>query len=175
MTEARTPVVFIHGLWLHASSWQPWVDLFNDSGYDADAVADHGIDEIAEHYATYMATLPSRRIVIGHSFGGLLAEKLLGDGQAIAGVGIDATPIKGVLPLPISALRVAFVALKNPGNIDAAVSLTKEQFRYGFGNAISDDESDELFDKWPIPSPGRPLFQAATANFNPHAQTKVDT
>ena len=119
MTEARTPVVFIHGLWLHASWWQPWVDLFNDSGYDAsaprwpgdsdnveatranpDAVADHGIDEIAEHYATFMATLPSRRIVIWHSFGGLFAEKLLGDGHAIAGVGIGAALIKGVLPLP---------------------------------------------------------------------------
>jgi pimeloyl-ACP methyl ester carboxylesterase len=140
--------VFIHGLWLHARSWQPWVDLFNGSGTDAsapgwpgdfdtveatranaDAVADHGIDEIAERYATFMATLPSRPIVIGHSFGGLLAEKLLGDGHAIAGVGIDAAPIKGVLPLPISALRVGFVALKKPGNIDAAVSLTKEQFR----------------------------------------------
>ena len=184
--------MFIHGLWLHASSWQPWLDLFNESGYDAsapgwpgdsdtveatradaNAVADHGIDEIAEHYATYMATLPSRPIVIGHSFGGLLAEKLLGDDHAIAGVGIDAAPIKGVLPLPISALRVAFVALKNPGNIDAAVSLTKEQ-RYGFGNGITEDESDDLFDIWAIPSPGRPLFQAASANFNPHAQTKVD-
>jgi pimeloyl-ACP methyl ester carboxylesterase len=106
MTEVRTPVVFIHGLWLHASSWQPWVDLFNGSGYDAsapgwpgdsdtvaatranaDAVADHGIDEIAEHYGTFMATLPSRPIVIGHSFGGLLAEKLLGDRRAIAGLG----------------------------------------------------------------------------------------
>jgi pimeloyl-ACP methyl ester carboxylesterase len=194
MTEVRTRVVFIHGLWLHASSWQPWVELFNDNGYDAsapgwpgdsdtvaatrtnpDAVANYGIDEVAAHYIRYMATLPSRPVVVGHSFGGLLAEKLLGDGHAIAGIGIDAAPIKGVLPLPISALRVAFVALKNPGNIDAAVSLTNEQFRYGFGNGISEEESDELFDKWTIPSPGRPLFQAASANFNPHAQTKVDT
>ena len=194
MTETRTPVVFIHGLWLHSSSWQPWVDLFNENGYDAtapgwpgdgetveqtraypDAVADYGINAIAEHYATYMSTLASKPIVIGHSFGGLLAEKLLGDDQAIAAVGIDAAPIKGVLPLPISALRVAFVALRNPGNIDAAVSLTPEQFRYGFGNGISEEESDELYAAWTIPSPGRPLFQAAAANVNPHAQTKVET
>jgi pimeloyl-ACP methyl ester carboxylesterase len=194
MSEIRTPVVFIHGLWLHSSSWQPWVDLFNENGYvatapgwpgdgdsvaetraNADAVANYGIDAIAEHYATYMAKLPSKPIVIGHSFGGLLVEKLLGDDQAIAGVGIDAAPIKGVLPLPISALRVAFVALRNPGNIDAAISLTPEQFRYGFGNGISEEESAELYANWTIPSPGRPLFQAASANLNPHAQTKVET
>jgi hypothetical protein len=102
-------------------------------------------------------------------------ERLLGEDRAVAGVAIDAAPIKGVLPLPLSALRVAFAALKNPGNIDAAISLTKEQFRYGFGNAIDEDESAALFDRWTIPSPARPLFQAAGANVNPHAATKVDT
>jgi pimeloyl-ACP methyl ester carboxylesterase len=192
--SAPTPVVFIHGLWLHASSWQPWLDLFNERGYDATApgwpgdgdtveetranptaVANFGVDEIAEHYATYISKLPAEPILVGHSFGGLLVEKLLGDGHAAAGVAIDAAPIKGVLPLPISALRVAFVALRNPGNIDAAVSLTKEQFHFGFGNGIGADESGELFDKWTIPSPARPLFQAAAANLNPHADTKVDT
>ena len=155
MPSTPTPVVFIHGLWLHASSWQPWVDLFNERGYaaiapgwpgdadtveatraNADAVADHGVDEVAEHYAKLIVDLPAKPILVGHSFGGLLVERLLGDGHGVAGVAIDAAPIKGVLPLPISALRVAFVALKNPGNIDAAVSLTKEQFRYGFGNGI---------------------------------------
>ena len=194
MTDAvRTPVVFIHGLWLHSSSWQPWVDLFNRSGYDAsaldwpgdgatveearanpDAVADVGVDEITDHYAKAIASLPARPIVIGHSFGGLIVEKLLGEGFAAAGVAIDAAPIKGVLPVPLSALRVAFPALKNPGNIDAAVSLTQEQFHYGFGNALTPEESAELYEKWTIPSPARPLFQAATANFNPHAETKVE-
>jgi alpha-beta hydrolase superfamily lysophospholipase len=191
--SARIPVVFIHGLWVHSSAWQPWVDLFNESGYDAiapgwpgdgetveatranpDAVADHGVDEITHHYAKLIADLPAKPIVIGHSFGGLIVEKLLGDGDAAAGVAIDAAPIKGVLPLPISALRVAFAALKNPGNIDAAVSLTPEQFHYGFGNALTPEESAELYERWTIPSPARPLFQAASANFNPHAQTKVD-
>ena len=194
MADTPIPVVFIHGLWLHASSWQPWVDLFNERGYAAvapgwpgdadtveatranpDAVADKGVDEVAEHYAKLIVDLPGKPILIGHSFGGLLVEKLLGEGHGIAGVAIDAAPIKGVLPLPISALRVAFVALKNPGNIDAAVSLTKEQFRYGFGNGIDEAESDELYDRWTIPSPARPLFQAAGANVNPHAATKVDT
>jgi alpha-beta hydrolase superfamily lysophospholipase len=191
--SARTPVVFIHGLWIHASAWQPWVDLFNESGYDAraygwpgdsdtveatranaDAVADHGVDEITQHYVKHIADLPALPIVIGHSFGGLIVEKLLGDGHAAAGVAIDAAPIKGVLPLPISALRVAFAALNNPGNIDAAVSLTQQQFHYAFGNALTPEESADLYERWTIPSPARPLFQAATANFNPHAQTKVE-
>ncbi|MDQ1604331.1 MAG: hypothetical protein QOE01_2176 [Actinomycetota bacterium] len=190
----RTPVVFIHGLWLHSSSWAPWVDLFNASGYDAmapgwpgdgdtvgdtranpDAVADVGVDEVTDHYAKVMASLPAKPIVIGHSFGGLIVEKLLGEGHAAAGVAIDAAPIKGVLPLPISALRVAFAVLRNPGNIDAAISLTPEQFHYGFGNAITEAESAELYGKWTIPSPARPLFQAATANINPHAETRVAT
>ncbi len=188
-----TPVVFIHGLWVHSSAWQPWIDLFNESGYSAtapgwpgdadtveaaranpDTVANVGVDDVTDHYAKVIARLPAKPIVIGHSFGGLIVEKLLGDGHAAAGVAIDAAPIKGVLPVPISALRVAFAALKNPGNIDEAVSLTLEQFHYGFGNALTEEESAELYERWAIPSPARPLFQAASANFNPHAETKVD-
>jgi len=143
---------------------------------NADAVAVHGIDEIADHYATYMATQPSRPIVIGHSFGGLLADKLLGDGHAIAGVGIDAAPIKGVLPLPISALRVAFVALKNPGNIDAAVSLTKKAVPLRLRQRNQRGRLRRAFDKWAIPSPGRPYsvgqrqLQPARADQGRHQQ-----
>ena len=191
---SRTPVIFIHGLWLHASSWQPWVDLFNEAGYDAmapgwpgdaetveaaratpDAVANFGVDDVTVHYEKVITGLSAKPILVGHSFGGLIVERLVGEDLAAAGVAIDAAPIKGVLPLPISALRVAFPALRNPGNIDAAVSLTGEQFHYAFGNAITPEESAELFERWTIPSPARPLFQAATANFNPHSQTKVET
>ena len=187
------PVMFIHGLWLHSTSWQPWIDLFTAKGYDAsapgwpgdaatvaearahpEAVANVGVSVITDHYAKSMAGLSTSPIVIGHSFGGLIAEKLLSEGHAVAAVAIDAAPIKGVLPIPISALRASLPVLRNPGNIDAAVSLTKEQFRYAFGNAIPEAESNELFDRWTIPSPARPLFQAATANLNPNAQTKVD-
>lgn len=189
----HAPVVFVHGLWLHGSSWQPWVDHFREAGYDAsapgwpgdgdtveatranpDAVANHGVDEITDHYAEIIAGLPEKPIVIGHSFGGLIVEKLLGEGHAAAGVAIDAAPIKGVLPLPISSLRAAFPVLHNPGNLDAAVSLTPEQFEYAFGNALTPEESAELYERWTIPSPARPLFQAATANFNPKSETTVD-
>jgi len=189
----KAPVVFVHGLWLHSSSWQPWIDHFKKAGYDAtapgwpgeadtveatranaDAVADHGVDDVAGHYAEVIGSLPAKPIVIGHSFGGLIVEKLLGEGHAAAGVAIDPAPIKGVLPLPISALRASFPALHNPGNIDAAVSLTPQQFEYAFGNALTPEESAELYERWTIPSPARPLFQAAAANFNPHSQTKVE-
>lgn len=189
-----TPVVFIHGLWLHSTSWQPWVDLFREAGYDPiapewpggpdtvaearanpDAVAPYGVEAVANHYAEIIAGLPEKPVVIGHSFGGLLAQNLAGRGLTAAAVAIDPAPIKGVLALPVSALRVASIALKNPANRNKAVSLTAEQFRYGFGNALSIEESNELFEKWAIPSPGRPLFEAALANFNPNAPTKINT
>lgn len=187
------PVVFVHGLWLHSNSWQPWVDRFSEAGYpasapgwpgdgytvettraNADAVADRGVEEITYHYAEVISELPEKPIVIGHSFGGLIAEKLLGDGLAAAGVAIDAAPIKGVLPLPISSLRAAFPVLHNPGNLNAAVSLTPEQFHYAFGNTLTVEESAELYERWTIPSPARPLFQAATASLNPRSETRVN-
>jgi non-heme chloroperoxidase len=191
---AGTPVVFVHGLWLHADSWGPWIDLFKEQGYapsapgwpgdsatvadtrkNADKVARHGIEQVVEHYVRAIDTLGAKPIVIGHSFGGLIVQRLLGEGHAAGGVAIDPAPIKGIFYLPPSALRVASIALKSPGNRDKAVSLTREQFRYGFGNAISEEESNELFDQWAIPSPGKPLFEAAFANFAPGSPAKVDT
>ncbi|MBU2667135.1 alpha/beta fold hydrolase [Actinoplanes bogorensis] len=190
----RKPVIFIHGLWLHASSWQPWVELFAERGYepaapgwpgdagtveetraDPDALAGHGIDDVVAHFAGIFESLPVKPIVIGHSFGGMIAQKLLGLDLADAAVAIDAAQIKGVLPLPLSTLRSGFPVLGNPANSGRAVSLTAEQFRYAFGNAISEAESQELYDRWSIPAPGKPLFEAAAANFNPHSPAKVDT
>src|SRR6478752_3849186 len=193
MTPANTPVIFVHGLWLHATSWDPWVDLFREAGYapqapgwpgDSDTaeetrrqperVAGKGIDDAVAHYAQIIRGLDAPPIVIGHSFGGLIVQRLLGQDLAAAAVAIDPAPIKGVLVLPPSALRVASVALRNPGNRNKAVSLTKEQFRYGFGNAISQAESDELYDKWAIPSPGKPLFEAASANLSRRSPAKIN-
>jgi alpha-beta hydrolase superfamily lysophospholipase len=194
MSQPGGPVLFVHGLWLHPTSWGPWEDFFRDAGHtpvapgwpgvadtveetrrNPDSVAGKGIEDVVQHYARIIRDLESPPIVIGHSFGGLIAQRLLGQSLAGAAVAIDAAPIKGVLPLPISALRAAFPALSNPANRNRAVSLTAEQFRYAFGNAVSQDESDELYERWTIPAPGKPLFQAAAANFSPHAETKVDT
>ncbi|HEU5386676.1 MAG TPA: alpha/beta hydrolase [Streptosporangiaceae bacterium] len=190
----RTPVVFIHGLWLHATSWAPWAELFSEAGYDPiapgwpgdpdtveaaranpDALADHGIDDVTRHYQAIIDTLPSRPILIGHSFGGMIAEKLLGLDYGAAAIGIDAAQIKGVLPLPLSALHATLPVFKNPANKHKAVSLTAEQFRFSFGNAVSPEESDALFERWTIPAPGKPLFEAAAANVSLHSPAKVNT
>jgi non-heme chloroperoxidase len=188
------PVIFIHGLWLHSTSWTPWVDLFQTAGYEASApgwpgdsatvdetrnnsklVAGHGINDVVDHYAKALAALSTKPIAIGHSFGGIMAQRLLGQDLVAAAVGIDAAPIKGVLRLPPSSLRVASVALRNPLNRRRAVSLTPKQFRYGFGNTLSESESGELYDRWTIPSPGRPLFEAAAANLSPRSPAGVNT
>jgi pimeloyl-ACP methyl ester carboxylesterase len=184
----------VHGLWLHADSCEAWLDVFRERGYDASAlgwpgdsatvadtranttaVAGHGIQDVVEHYTAAIGELPTKPIVIGHSFGGLIAQRLLGENNAAAAVAIDPAPMKGVLFLPLSALRVAGVALRNPANRNGAVSLNAGLFRYGFGNAIPQTESDELFERWTIPSPGKPLFEAASANLMPHSPTSVAT
>jgi alpha-beta hydrolase superfamily lysophospholipase len=194
MSAPRTPVVFIHGLWLHASSWQPWVDLFEAAGYaplapgwpgipetveearaHPELIADHGIEDVTLHYSGIIADLPEAPILIGHSFGGMIAEKILGLGHAAAAIGIDAAQIKGVLPLPLSALHSTLPVFKNPANIHRAVSLSAAQFRFSFGNAVSAEESDALWERWNIPAPGKPLFEAAAANFSLHSPAAVNT
>lgn len=194
MSAPPRPAVFIHGLWLHSTSWNPWLELFREAGYapiapgwpnepdtveearrHPDLVANIGIDDATSHYAKIIEALDPKPVIIGHSFGGLITEKLLGQGHGVAGVAIDPAQIKGVLPLPLAQLRSGLPALGNPTNLHKAVSLTKKEFRFGFGNALSEGESNELYDKWSIPSPARPLFQAAVANFALHSEAKINT
>jgi non-heme chloroperoxidase len=194
MTAPRIPVVFVHGLWIHSAAWQPWVELFRSAGYGATApgwpgdsdsvqqtrknsaaVADRGIDDITNAYLDVIRDLPAKPIVIGHSFGGLIAQKLLSGGVAAAAVAIDPGQIKGVKPLPFAQIRSGLPVLSRPGNRRRAVALTGKQFRYGFGNAITQGESDELYDKWAIPGPGKPLFEASAANFKKSSPAAVDT
>jgi len=186
-------VVFVHGLWLHADSWKPWIEFFHEHGYEAiaanwpgdgesteatrtkpDAVAGYGVTEIADHIAGQIKALKQKPILIGHSFGGLLVQNLLGRDLAAAAVAIDPAPIKGVSELPLSTLKSSFPVLGNPFNFNRAVSLTEPQFRFGFTNAIPEQEAQELYAKYAMPAPGRPLFQAATAMFNPNSATKVN-
>ena len=190
---AKRKIVFIHGLWMHASSWQSWMDFFNRQGYETlnpgwpgdsatveecranpQAIANRGVTEIADSYATILAGLSAPPIVIGHSFGGLLAQVILGRGLASAGIAIDPAPIKGVWQLPFSALKASLPVLGNPFNLKKAKSLSFEQFRYGFANAVPEKEARELYERWTIPAPCRPLFQAATASFA-GSETKVNT
>lgn len=195
MTTKTNPVIFIHGLWIHASAWQPWLDLFAERGYaasapgwpgdgdtvaatrdNADSLNDVGIQEIVDHYAALIdAAGGPKPVVVGHSFGGLIAQKLLASGHAAAAVAIDPAPIKGVTALPWSQLRSGSPVLGNPANRHRTVSLTPKQFRYAFGNALTEDESNQLHEQWTIPGPGRPLFEDAAANFVSKSPAKVDT
>jgi non-heme chloroperoxidase len=190
----RPPVVFIHGLWLLPSSWDRWAGVFEAAGYapltpgwpdDPETVgeakehpevfAGKTVGQVADHYTEVVGKLARKPAVIGHSFGGLLTQILAGRGVAAASVAIDPAPFRGVLPLPISALRTAAVALSNPANRHRAVPLTFEQFRYGFANAVTEDEAKELYETFAVPAPGAPLFQAASANLNPWTEAKVDS
>jgi pimeloyl-ACP methyl ester carboxylesterase len=186
-------VVFVHGLWLLAESWDAWRALFEEKGYAALAVdwpgdqADHaaahadagslsgvGVGQVADHVAEVIGELKRKPIVIGHSFGGLLAQILAGRGLAAASVAIDPAPSRGVLPLPFSALKASFPVLGNPANYKRSVTLTFEQFRYGFANAVPEAEARELYETFHVAAPGRPLFQAATANLNPATEARAD-
>jgi non-heme chloroperoxidase len=192
--SGRPPAVFIHGLWLLPSSWDRWVEVFEQAGYaglsprwpdDPETVEDanqhpevfahKSIGDIADHLEAVIGRLERKPVLIGHSFGGLLTQILAGRGLASVSVAIDPAPFRGVLPLPISSLRSARPVLGNPANRNRAVPLTYEQFRYGFANAVGEDEATELYQKFAVPGSGVPLFQAATANLNPWTEAKVDT
>jgi pimeloyl-ACP methyl ester carboxylesterase len=191
--SAKSPIVFVHGLWLHAESWKNWVEFFRARGYNAitaswpgdaetteatrknpAAVAGYGVHEIADHIAAQLKALAGRPILIGHSLGGLLVQNLLGRDLAAAAIAIDPAPIKGAPELPLPALKSAFPVLRNPFNFGRAVSLTERQFRYAFANAVPEQEARELYAKFAMPAPGRPLFQAATASFSPNPATRVN-
>src|SRR5438067_5876427 len=192
--SGRTPVVFIHGLWLLPHSWDRWAAVFEEAGYapltpgwpdDPETVdeankhpevfAHKTIAQVADHYADVIGQLKTKPVVIGHSFGGLLTQILAGRGLAAASVAIDPAPFRGVLPLPISSLKSASPVLGNPLNRHRAVPLTYDQFRFGFANAVEEDEAKALYEEFAVPASGALLFQAATANLNPWTEAKVDT
>jgi non-heme chloroperoxidase len=193
-TSGRTPVVFIHGLWLLPSSWDRWAVVFEEAGYapltpgwpdDPETVeeanahpevfANKTVGQVANHYAAVIGKLDKKPAVIGHSFGGLLAQMVAGLGLSAATVAIDAAPFRGVLPLPISALKSSSPVLGNPANRHRAVPLTFDQFRYAFANAVTEEEAQQLYATYAVPASGAPLFQAAAANLNPWTEAKVDT
>jgi non-heme chloroperoxidase len=192
--SSATPVVFVHGLWLLPSSWDRWVTLFEEAGYVAltpgwpddpetvsqarehpEVFAGKGIGEIADYEEAIIRRLKRKPVIIGHSFGGLLTMILAGRGLAAASVAISPAPFRGVLPLPIPALRTASVALRNPANWNRAVPLSYEQFRYSFANVVGEDEAKELYLGYSVPGAGEPLFQAASANLNPWSEAQVNS
>jgi len=190
--SGKTPVMFIHGLWLLPSSWDNWAKLFEEAGYTAlmpgwpddpetvgeaqqhpEVFARKTVGQVADHFEDVSRKLDGTPVVIGHSFGGLLAQILAGRGVAKATVAVDPAPFRGVLPLPISSLKAASPALGNPANRHRAVPLTYEQFRYAFANAVGEEEAKQLYDTYCVPASGTPIFQAAAANLNPWTEVKV--
>jgi len=189
-----TPVVFVHGLWLLPSSWDRWRTLFEDANYstiaaqwpdDPDTVdeanehpevfAHKTVGQVADHVEDIISKLDQNPALIGHSLGGLIVQMMAGRGRGAATVAIDSAPFRGVLPLPFSALKSAAPVLGNPANRGRAVPLTFEQFRYGFANAVSEDEARELYAAFAVPTSGVPVFQAAAENLNPWTEAKVNT
>lgn len=193
MKQAPNTIVLINGLWMTAKSWENWVARYTEKGYrviakswpgmdgdieqlrkDPSAIATLGINEIVDYYQGVINELDSEPIIIGHSFGGLITQILLDRDLGAAGVAIAPAPVKGILLLPFSTLKVSFPALSNPANNHRAVPLTPEQFHYAFGNTLSEEESLKAFNRYAVPGPDHVLFQAAFANFNPDAATAVD-
>lgn len=187
------PVVFVHGLWLLPSSWDGWRNLFEENGYttlapgwpddprtrqeayaNPSVFAGKDVQTVTDHYLAVISGLRQKPVVIGHSFGGLIVQKIADEGAAAATIAIDNAPIKGVLPLPFSALKSGFPVLKNPANRKKAITLTFEQFKYGWGNNLSEAESRKLYDTYHVPASGMPLFQAGLANFSFSKACKVD-
>lgn len=192
--SGQQPVLFVHGLWLLPSSWQRWSALFEQAGYatltpgwpddppsveEANAhpevFAHKTIAQVADHFGDIITMLDRKPALVGHSFGGLIAEILAGRGLSSATVAISPAPFRGVLPLPISALKSSRPVLGNPANRNRAVPLTYEQFRYAFANAVTEDEAEDLYRTFVVPASGAPIFQAATANLNPWTEAKVNT
>jgi len=190
----RSPVVFMHGLWLLPSSWDRWRAVFEDAGYTTlapswpddpntvdeahqhpEVFAHKTVGQVADHFEDVIGKLTEKPAIIGHSFGGLLTQILAGRGVGAASVAIDPAPFRGVLPLPISALKSASPVLRNPANHGRAVPLTYDQFRFAFANAVSEAEAQELYNTFSVPTSGAPLFQAATANLNPWTEAKVNS
>jgi pimeloyl-ACP methyl ester carboxylesterase len=189
-----TPIVMIHGLWLPGSSWLPWRGYLEELGFVTvapgwpgvpDSVAearDHpetqagkGISDVSEHYAEVIRALDRRPVLIGQSLGGLVAQRLAGEGLAAATVALAPSPFRGVLPVAVSTLRASAPVLAHPAAWHRTVMLSRSQFRFVFGNALPAAESDEMYDELCIPGPARPLLQSATANLSPLTEARVDT
>jgi alpha-beta hydrolase superfamily lysophospholipase len=190
---ATDTVVLIHGLWVTSLSWEHWIERYTQRGYrviakgwpgmdvpieeirkDPSSLADLGVAEIVNHFDSIVRELDRPPILMGHSFGGLIVQILLDRGLGAAGVAIDPAPVKGILQLPLSTLRVSFPALRNPSNLHKVSGLTADQFHYAFTNTLSDEEAQEVYERYEVPGPNRVLFQAGLANITPHATTTVN-
>jgi pimeloyl-ACP methyl ester carboxylesterase len=192
--RTATPVVFIHGLWLLPSSWASWAEVFEEAGYVAltpswpddpetvdearanpDVFAKKRLKQIADYTMSFVNALEKKPAVIGHSTGGLLAEMIAGRGLSVATVAIDPGVFRGVLPLPPSVLKGIGPLLANPLTRGRAITLTFDQFKYGWANALDEKEAKELYDRFHVAGSGISLVQMGNANLNPWTEAKVNS
>jgi len=186
-------VVLIHGLWMTPLSWEYWANHYTERGYsvyapswpgmerdvralrrEPESYADIGFKQIVDHYEKLVIDLEHAPILIGHSFGGLVVQALLDRGLGCCGVAIASAPIKGIWTLPYSTMRVVTPQLLTmPGHRCAA--LTPAQFHYAFMNTSTREESFLIYQRYAVPGPDRVLVQTELANFNPFAETAVNT
>ncbi|MEU7576269.1 alpha/beta hydrolase [Streptomyces sp. NPDC041068] len=191
--SGRTPAVFVHGLWMLASSWDHWLPHFEAAGFAPvaltwpdepatvtearerpEAIAGKTVGQVADHLGGLIGTLERKPVVIGHSVGGMLTQILAGHGLSAASVAIDPAPFRGVLAFPLSTVRSLIPMIANPRNRKRAKPLTYAQFRYAYANAVSEEEAKAIYERYAVPAPCAPPMQAAMANFNPRTEAKAD-
>ena len=192
--SGNRPVVLIHGLWVLPSSWANWVEFFSQAGYapltpdwpddpqtveqaraNPNVFAKKTLQQVADHTAEIIDALDQPPVIMGHSTGGLVAQMLAGRGLAAATVAIDPGVFRGVLPLPWSVLKGVGPFLIDPRTRGRAITLTFDQFKYGWTNALDEQESKELYDTYHVACSGIALVQMGNANINPWTEAKVDT
>lgn len=192
-TSSFDTVVLIHGLWMTHSSWDQWIDHYQSRGLKVLApgypgmegdvqtlrenpqpIAEQSAQGVIDHYAAIVSALPTKPLLIGHSFGGTVVQVLLDRGLGAAGVVIDSAPVRGVLQVPLTQVRSLFHVLKNPANRRRAVPISEQTFHYVFTNTLSDEESHDAYERYAVPSPGRIVFEGASINLDPHTAARVN-
>ena len=193
LEETPDTIVFIHGLWMTSRSWENWAARFESRGYtvvapswpglegeveelraDPTPLTQLSVERIVAHYEGIIRNLDRPPIVIGHSLGGTILQLLLDRGLGAAGVGVASATVKGIRDLPLSTLRSSSPVLRNPFARGKASPLNRRQFRYAFGNTLTETESDALYDRYYVPAANRVLFQIAFSNLSRNTQVRVD-
>jgi len=177
----RPIIVLIPGLWLNALCWEHWVARYESQGFEVvvrgwpgmgGEVENLGLEEVVDHYEGIVRELERPAILVGHSFGGVVAQGLLERGAGAVGVSIDPVTVRG--SLHAWSVRVGLSALRSLGSRDRAVTLTFQEFRHSFANTLSEPEARLAFGRYVVPGSGRVLWQSALQNFRPHAVTELD-
>lgn len=187
-------IVFIHGAWLTASSWENFLGYFEQKGYTCLApewpyrdkpaaelrehtppeLAHVGVKELTDHYEAIIKTLPEPPILIGHSFGGLIVQQLLDRGVGRVAVTLDSAAPKGVLAVDWDVLRSNSASLLKWMGWERVVTMSFPEFQFSFVNGFPEAQQRRCYDRYVVPETGRIFFQAAFAALDPHQALYVN-